>query len=45
MYFTTGYYKQVEGPSEKAQAKKVSSMNTSLDSQKIKKEILIKNDL
>jgi hypothetical protein len=44
IYFTTGYYKQVEGPSEK-EKKKTSSMNTSLDSQKNKKEVLIRNDL
>jgi|LauGreDrversion4_2_1035121.scaffolds.fasta_scaffold35492_5 hypothetical protein len=44
IYFTTGQYKQMEGPSEK-EKKKTSSMNTTLDSQKNKKEVLVKNDL
>jgi len=44
MVFTSGQYKQTEGTSA-IQMKKMSTMNTSIDSQKGKKEILIKNDL
>jgi hypothetical protein len=44
MVFTSGQYKQTEGTSA-TQMKKMSTMNTSIDSQKGKKEILIKNDL
>lgn len=45
MSFVTGYYQQIEGPAEKVDKKKASQMNVQLDSQKAKKEILVKNDL
>ena len=44
MVFTSGQYKQTEGTSA-IQSKKMSTISTSIDSQKGKKEALIKNDL
>ena len=44
MVFTSGQYKQTEGTSA-SQLKKMPTMNNSIDSQKGKKEVLIKNDL
>ena len=44
MVFTSGQYKQTEGTNA-SQMKKMSTMNTTIDSQKGKKEVLIKNDL